>query len=88
VLLPLYGGFAACTDGVGKAWVSALAPAEQQGWAQGLLQGALGGGVLAAGLWAGLAWHGDGAVPLVLAGAVGLTAAVLMLAAGRRLAPG
>jgi len=40
VLLPLYGGFAACTDGVGKAWVSSLAPGSGQGSAPGSLPGA------------------------------------------------
>ena len=33
-LLVVYGAFAACTDGVGKAWVSSLAPAEVQGATQ------------------------------------------------------
>ena len=84
-ILPLYGGFAACTDGVGKAWVSSLAPREQQGSAQGLFQGVTGGAVLVAGLWAGLAWGGDGRLPLLVSGSVGLGAAVLLLALGRRL---
>ncbi len=39
VLLPLYGGFAACTDGVGKAWVAALAPAGRQGPRRGSTRG-------------------------------------------------
>ncbi|MCW2778387.1 MAG: Multidrug resistance protein MdtH [Frankiales bacterium] len=87
VLLPLYGGFAACTDGVGKAWVASLAPAELQGGAQGLSQAVTGGGVLVAGLWAGAAWHGTGQVPLVVAGALGALAAVGLLVAGRHLEP-
>ncbi|MGW3063046.1 extracellular solute-binding protein [Streptomyces sp. NPDC001130] len=53
VVLPLYGGFAACTDGVGKAWISTLVPDRQQGTAQGLYQGATGAAILLAGLWAG-----------------------------------
>jgi MFS family permease len=85
VILPLYGGFAACTDGVGKAWVATLAPRDQQGSAQGLYQAVSGGGILVAGLWAGLAWGGDGTLPLLLSGAVGLLTAVLLLARGARL---
>jgi len=76
VLLPLYGGFAACTDGVGKAWVAALAPTDGQGRAQGLYQGLTGGAVLLAGIWAGFAWGASGTTPLLLAGGVGLLLAV------------
>jgi len=78
VLLPLYGGFAACTDGVGKAWVAALAPADGQGRAQGLYQGLTGGAVLLAGIWAGFAWGASGTTPLLLAGGVGLLLAVAL----------
>ena len=85
VLLPLYGGFAACTDGVGKAWVSSLTPRHLQGWAQGLFQGVTGGAILVAGLWAGLLWGGDGQLPLLVSGSVGLVAAVGLLGAGRKL---
>ena len=85
VLLPVYGGFAACTDGVGKAWVASLAPAERQGGAQGLYQGLTGGGVLVAGLWAGLAWNGDGRVPLIVAGSLGAVGCLAMAALGGRL---
>jgi len=85
VLLPLYGGFAACTDGVGKAWVSSLAPNSRQGAAQGLYQALSGGAVLVAGLWAGFAWHGDGTLPLLLSGTVAAVLAVGLLVAGGRL---
>jgi MFS family permease len=81
-LLLVYGGFAACTDGVGKAWISSLVPETRQAGAQGLFQGLTGGAVLVAGLWAGLAWGGSGAVPLVLSGAVAVVLAAL-LATGR-----
>jgi len=70
VLLLIYGGFAACTDGVGKAWVSGLVPATRQAGAQGLFQGLTGGAVLFAGIWAGLAWGAAGALPLIVSGAV------------------
>ena len=85
VLLPLYGGFAACTDGVGKAWVASLA-GSAQGSAQGLYQGAGGLAVLVAGVWAGLAWGGTGTLPLLLSGSVALLLAAGLAASGRRLA--
>ncbi|MER6128013.1 MFS transporter [Streptomyces sp. NPDC001795] len=83
VVLPLYGGFAACTDGVGKAWISTLVPDRQQGTAQGLYQGATGAAVLLAGLWAGLAWGADGHVPLLVSGAAALVLAAALSALGR-----
>jgi len=43
LLLPLYGGFAAATDGVGKAWVASLAPPGRQGGAQGLTKASTAG---------------------------------------------
>ncbi len=76
-LLFVYGGFAACTDGVGKAWVSRLSPPDAQGRAQGLYQGATGGAVLIAGLWAGASWGDSGRLPLAVSGV-----AALVLAAG------
>lgn len=85
VVLPLYGGFAACTDGVGKAWVSGLAGAGAQGSAQGLYQSLSGGAVLIAGLWAGLAWHHTGRTPLLVSGAVAAVLAVILFAIGGRL---
>jgi hypothetical protein len=85
VLLPLYGGFAACTDGVGKAWVSSLAPDSRQAGAQGLYQALSGGAVLVAGLWAGLAWNGDGVLPLLVSGTVAAALAVALLVLGGRL---
>jgi MFS family permease len=75
VVLPLYGGFAACTDGVGKAWISTLVPDRQQGTAQGLFQGATGAAVLLAGVWAGLAWGTDGHLPLLVSGGIALVLA-------------
>jgi len=50
-LLLVYGGFAAATDGVGKAWVSSLVPGSRQGSAQGTFQGLSGGAVLAVALF-------------------------------------
>jgi len=42
LILGLYGLFTAYTDGVGKAWISGLVPAELQSSAQGIFQGATG----------------------------------------------
>ncbi len=67
-LLVVYGGFTAATDGVGKAWISSLAPTGRQGSAQGIFQGLSGGGILVAGLWAGFAWGDGGRVPLLVSG--------------------
>ncbi|WP_405838748.1 MFS transporter [Streptomyces sp. NBC_01518] len=89
VVLPLYGGFAACTDGVGKAWISTLVPDRQQGSAQGLFQGATGAAVLLAGVWAGLAWGADGHVPLLVSGGIALVLAGVLpvIARARTAAP-
>ena len=76
VLLPVYGGYTALTDGVGKAWVADLLPDAGVGTGLGLYQGLTGGAALVAGIWAGLAWGGTGRVPLLLSG---LTAGVLAL---------
>lgn len=78
-LLVIYGGFTAATDGVGKAWISSLAPVGRQGSAQGIFQGLSGGGILVAGLWAGFAWSGDGRVPLIVSGSVAAGLAVSFL---------
>ncbi len=89
-LLVVYGGFAGITDGVGKAWISALAPPEVRGHAQGLFQGLAGAGILVAGLWAGLMWTagpGSGVVPLLLSGAVAAGCAIGLWLFGRRLDP-
>ena len=79
VVLALYGLFSAFTDGVGKAWISTLVPAGQQAGAQGTFQGLTGLGVLLAGVWAGLAWGGDGHLPLVASGIAGALIAVYLL---------
>ncbi len=83
LILGLYGLFAACTDGVGKAWISELGPAEQQSSAQGIFQGATGIAVLSAGLWAGLL-GARGQLPLLISGIAGgvFAAILLFLSAG------
>jgi MFS family permease len=90
VLLLVYGGFAGITEGVGRAWISALSPPQVRGHAQGLYQGLAGAGILVAGLWAGLLWEagpGDGVVPLVISGTVAAFAAVALALFGGRLEP-
>jgi glutamate/tyrosine decarboxylase-like PLP-dependent enzyme len=71
--------FTACTDGVGKAWVSALAGADQQATAQGVFQGGSGLAILVAGVWAGLLWGDDGRLPLLVSGIVGACFAAALL---------
>jgi len=91
VLLCVYGGFNAMTDGVGKAWVSSLVKRQVRGRAQGVFQGLAGGAVLFAGLWAGLAWElgpGNGTVPLIVAGCVAAAAAPILWLSSRRLEMG
>lgn len=79
LLLAAYGMFTACTDGVGKAWISTLVGADRQASAQGVFQGASGFAVLAAGLWAGLLWGSDGRLPLLISGVVGACFALVLL---------
>lgn len=85
LVLALYGLFSAFTDGVGKAWISTLVPAEHQAGAQGTFQGLTGLGVLFAGVWAGLAWGKDGHLPLIVSGITGaIIAAFLLITATER----
>jgi MFS family permease len=81
LVLAMYGLFSAFTDGVGKAWISTLVPAEHQAGAQGTFQGLTGLGVLIAGIWAGLAWGGDGHLPLIASGVAGALIATYLLTA-------
>ena len=87
LLLPLYGFFAAATDGVGKAWIADLAPTDRTSGAQGLHQAVTGGAVLVAGTWAGLAWNGTGQLPLLVSGTTAAALVVVMVAVGGRWAP-
>ena len=79
LLIGVYGVFTACTDGVGKAWVSSLAGDANQATAQGVFQGGSGIAILIAGVWAGLLWGADGQLPLLISGVVGGCFAVALL---------
>jgi len=78
-LIGVYGLFAACTDGVGKAWASSLVDADRQATAQGVFQGGSGLAILMAGVWAGLFWGADGRLPLLISGVVGGCFATVLL---------
>jgi MFS family permease len=82
-LLPLYGAYAALTDGVARAWIANVVDDEQRTWALGVHGASTGLGVLVAGLWSGLAWRGTGTLPLTVSGATALAVAVWLIA-GRR----
>jgi MFS family permease len=84
LLIAVYGLFTACTDGVGKAWISSLVGNDLQASAQGLFQGASGFAVLIAGVWAGFLWGSDGRLPLLISGIVsGVFAVALFVVAVR-----
>jgi MFS family permease len=61
VLMTLYGTYAACCDGVAKAFVADLVPASLRGTAYGIFHTAIGLAALPASLIAGFLWEGLGA---------------------------
>ncbi len=82
VLMAVYGVFPALTDGVGKAWIARIVPAEHRGRGQGVFQAWNAIGILLAGTWAGLLWEagpGNGVLPLTVSGVLGLVAAAMLL---------
>ena len=83
ILLPVYGAYTALTDGVSRAWVADLVPSDVRGTALGIHAAVSGVGLLVAGVWAGLAWHGTGHLPFVISGiVVAVLAAVLLIGGG------
>ena len=82
LLLPVYGAYTALTDGVSRAWVADLAPNDLRGTALGIHAAVSGFGLLVAGVWAGLAWHGTGHVPFIISGIVVAVLAVVLFTAG------
>ena len=79
MLIGVYGIFTACTDGVGKAWVSSLVGSGRQTTAQGVFQGGSGLAILVAGVWAGVLWGADGRLPLLISGVVGGCFAAMLI---------
>ncbi|MDQ1394810.1 MAG: hypothetical protein QOG64_69 [Acidimicrobiaceae bacterium] len=78
-LMVVYGTYMALTDGIGRALVVDLVPEGVRGKALGVTQAVTGGGVLVAGISAGLLWDGiSPAVPFAV-GAVLAVAAYLLL---------
>ena len=88
LLIGAYGVFTACYDGVGKAWISGLLPADLQSSGQGVFQGLSGFAILIAGLWAGFLWGAAGELPLLVSGGVGAMFAVGLLVYAVRLSRG
>jgi len=87
LLLPLYGAYTALTDGVSRAWVADLVPADERGTALGIHAAVSGVGLLIAGVWAGLAWHGTGHIPFIVAGIITAALAVGLLVSGQLFDP-
>lgn len=85
VLLPLYGGYTALTDGVSRAWIADLVPASQRGTGLGIQAAVSGAGLLVAGVWAGLAWGRAGRVPFLISGVTAVVLAATILVSGSRL---
>lgn len=84
VLYGLYGIYYAATDGVTKALVADIVPAERRGAAYGLYNAAIGIAALPASLIAGVLWQGVGpwagfgpAAPFYFGAALALTAGIL-----------
>ncbi len=79
IALGLYGFFPALTDGVGKAWIGRLSPADSRGYSQGIFQAGMSFAILAAGIWGGLFWSsGTTEISLVIAGIGALSGALLI----------
>ena len=81
LLFPAYGIPLAMTEGIGKALVSNLVPAERRGTFLGLHATAIGLTAVVASVLAGLLWdHVGPAAPFALGAATGIAAAVLLAA--------
>jgi MFS family permease len=78
LLLPVFGAYAALTDGVGKAWIADFLPPASMGYGLGLYQGVMGGASLIAGIWAGLLWGANGTLPFLISGTVVAVLAVAL----------
>lgn len=72
-----YGLYAACTEGIAKAWISRLTPLEETGTAIGTYEGLRSLAALSASAIAGVVWYWSGAK--VLFGATGVCVLVIAL---------
>jgi MFS family permease len=80
ILFAVYGFYIAMTDGVSKAFVVDMVPAEKRGTAIGLYYTATGLMALVSSLIAGLLWDSIGAYSTFIFGSVAaLVAAVMMV---------
>ena len=80
ILFPLYGVFYGLTEGVGKALVAQLAPAQRKAWAFGLYNAVVGLMALPAGLLTGVLWHRfSGPTALWACAALAVTAGALLM---------
>lgn len=84
VFWPLYGLYYALTEGVEKAYVADIAPADSRATALGFYHTLVGIGLLPASLVAGLLFRWRPSSPFVFGGAMAL-AAVLVLGLGKRM---
>jgi MFS family permease len=89
VLMTCYGVYAACCEGVARAFVADLVPASLRGTAYGLFHTAVGLTALPASLIAGLLWDGVGpwagwgpAAPFYFGALMALLASMLLWVAG------
>ena len=79
ILFFIYGFFAACTDGVSKAWITNLAPPEETATAIGLFTSLQSIAAFSASLLAGLLWNMAGSQMLFLFSAALALVSVLFL---------
>jgi MFS family permease len=87
-LMTAYGAFYALTEGVAKAYVADLVPADRRGHAYGLFNAAVGLTALPASVIAGVLWQGVGGWPGFGPGAPFLFGAAMALGASALLALG
>jgi MFS family permease len=86
LLMLVYGVYYGLTEGVAKAFVADLVPAERRGSAYGIFHAAIGLTALPASLLAGVLWQGVGtwtgwgaSAPFLFGACMALLAAVLLL---------
>jgi predicted MFS family arabinose efflux permease len=79
-LFAIYGTYYSLTEGVMKAWVADLAPADSRAWAFGVLNWVVGVAAFPASFLAGWIWQRfSPAAPFAVSSVLSFTAAVLLL---------